>query len=853
MRPNSMKREKQRRDERAQSNSAKIDETNIPRIQISNKVISYEACPKLDTLPPGSREPYIASDLGNATPRHIRMTLYNIPLSGETADKCSLAIAAVIQPIANIGIEELEVPVVDMGSEGPIRCVGCRGYMNPHVLWIADGTKWLCNLCQLANECPVWYRKNLDGQFRRRDRLERAELHRGSVDYVAPDNLIKQMREYQCAYLFVIDVSCVAMKRDLVQLTVQCICDGLMELRQQYETDDEKTDNECILRVGFLTYAKRIHFHASSNGALHVISEVNDPFVSLPHSEILIPLMDDEKFLEWKRLLLRVPQLFVENSSQPESENKSCFGAALYAATQVLNECGGKVIAQQTSLPNVGVGSLSFRDGVEVMGTDKERDLYVSANPFYPQLTNECATNFISVDIFCCASGYCDLASIGEMSRKTGGQIYYYSNFITNKDAEAFCADMRNNLLRKTVFRSVMAVRASKGLEVVDYFGNFFLTDNQEIQLPVVTSDTALAVSIRHYEKLNQTESDESIPPQIAAQRNKHASIQMAMLYSSMSGGVFIRVHTLSMPIVRRIADVFRCVDMDTVLNVSLKQCAQELISPVSSTMTVSAARRSLVQACVDILFVYRRYCASNNAQRQLVLPEALKLLPLFTLGLLKNALLADGVQCDERAHHISYALHMPCYQSLTYIHPYVYPMHTLSDKECVVSDSGRVLLPKAITLKYEGLKKNGLYVCDTGRKIYVVIGPDLPPNLFEQCFVQTKNSKHGLVIDFKEDFDENIADLGYRLSLILDELRYDKPYWLNIEIMLLPNTHDLDSILTMDQHEFLKHMIEDASRTQIAGSRPKKHSNKKTPENMSYVDFLVYIHKEIQKKFIDL
>ena len=56
----------------------------------------------------------------------------------------------------------------------------------------------------------------------------------------------------------------------------------------------------------------------------------------------------------------------------------------------------------------------------------------------------------------------------------------------------------------------------------------------------------------------------------------------------------------LSLPIVRRIADVFRCVDMDTV-------------SPVSSTMTVSAARKSLVNACVDILFVYRRYCASNN------------------------------------------------------------------------------------------------------------------------------------------------------------------------------------------------------------------------------------------------
>ena len=58
------------------------------------------------------------------------------------------------------------------------------------------------------------------------------------------------------------------------------------------------------------------------------------------------------------------------------------FRCALYAATQVLENCGGKVIAQQTSLPNIGIGSLKFRDAVELHGSDKERELYVSANSF---------------------------------------------------------------------------------------------------------------------------------------------------------------------------------------------------------------------------------------------------------------------------------------------------------------------------------------------------------------------------------------------------------------------------------------------------------------------------------------
>merc|ERR1712154_196267 len=125
----------------------------------------------------------------------------------------------------------------------------------------------------------------------------------------------------------------------------------------------------------------------------------------------------------------------------------------------------------------------------------------------------------------------------------------------------------------------------------------------------------------------------------------------------------------------------------------------------------------------------------------------------------------------------------------------------------------------------------------------------ELPKEVFNQCFIQNKQNQNK--IDLKEDFNEDVNDLGYRLSLILDELRYDKPYWLNIEILLLPNTKDHDQILTMDQHEFLKHLIEDASRLQTV--RKMNPATNKNPATMSYVDFLVYIHKAIQEKFVEL
>ena len=224
--------------------------------------------------------------------------------------------------------------------------------------------------------------------------------------------------------------------------------------------------------MGFLTYSENIHFHALSNGALHVISEVKDPFVALPASEMLVPLMDDDKFAEWERLLLRVPKLFEQNALIPESENKSCFGAALMTAAKVMQECGGKIVVQQTTLPNIGIGKLSARGSMANEGTPKEQELYVPVDSFYTDLMLHCSHHFISVDVFvCAATGFCDVGSVGAISRETGGQIYYYSNFDAVKDGKTFAEDLKIDLLRPHVFRAIMAVRCSRGLETAGYQG----------------------------------------------------------------------------------------------------------------------------------------------------------------------------------------------------------------------------------------------------------------------------------------------------------------------------------------------------------------------------------------------
>jgi hypothetical protein len=42
-----------------------------------------------------------------------------------------------------------------------------------------------------------------------------------------------------------------------------------------------------------------------------------------------------------------------------------------------------------------------------------------------------------------------------------------------------------------------------------------------------------------------------------------------------------------------------------------------------------------LIVQCVTILYTYRKFCATASSSGQLILPEALKLLPLYTMGML--------------------------------------------------------------------------------------------------------------------------------------------------------------------------------------------------------------------------
>ena len=116
----------------------------------------------------------------------VRMTVGAIPNSAELKKSWCLPMSAVIQPLASFNQTGREVPVVNFGTAGIVRCRQCRTYINAYVQFVDGGRRWKCNVCGSFNEVPVEYFCTTDNAGVRRDIMERPELNSGTVEYVAP-------------------------------------------------------------------------------------------------------------------------------------------------------------------------------------------------------------------------------------------------------------------------------------------------------------------------------------------------------------------------------------------------------------------------------------------------------------------------------------------------------------------------------------------------------------------------------------------------------------------------------------------------------------------------------------------
>lgn len=562
-----------------------------------------------DILPPLPTTNVAIVDDGNCSSRFIRPTMYNIPLSEDLQQSAKIPLAMVIQPFAKGHPKEPAVPVVDFSEKGPIRCNRCRAYINLFIKFIRGGRQYECNICSMINDVPDEYFCNLDAAGRRADIQNRPELLYGSVDFVASKEY--SMRKNAPPYLLLaLDASRTAIQNG-------AFISALSAIRNIVEAHLSGA-HRLYSKMAIITFDKSINVYdlRASEPQILVMSDVHEPFVPLHDGLFFDPSAASEQVFA---LLDRLPGLFHETRVVD-----SCAGAAAAFAMEAMKSHGGRVVLFSSTLPNTGAGLLKNRDSAAVVPLDKINPLLLPQGEFYTKLGRQASTFGISFVLVATPATYLDVASIGQLTTTTSGHIIYYPKFASDHSGEAFAQEVCQFLWRPFVYDTVLRVRAGSSLQTTDYLGNFSTLNQTDYQFAALNCDQSFAVTFIYDSKLSE---------------NEMVSFQCAVLHTTTEGERRIRVHNLALRVTSAMANVFRMADFDALVQFFCKKAISQLTStPLPSLITQFHVRSA------QALASYRKFCAQNMPSGQLVLPESLKLLPIYCLAFSKSVAFSSSI-----------------------------------------------------------------------------------------------------------------------------------------------------------------------------------------------------------------
>jgi protein transport protein SEC24 len=796
--------------------NSRIDPSQMPRpIRPADGVI-YQTNSGTTTssgrkIPPTSCVNFKVIDTGNCSPRCLRITSSAPPATKEVANMTGIPIAITTTPFSPPEGSEEAVPLVDAG-ENPPRCTRCRGYVNPHVMWSDGGNKWTCNLCSMVNNVPSYYYSALDGVGLRLDRKSRPELTHGTVDFlVGKDFSIRPLQEP--IYVYAIDISHRAVASGLTAAALTAVRNSIGYLLGKlffnctllcFDLSASIGPHDRI-RVGIITFDRAIQFYRVKEDSLSdpvriLVVDSEDPAPPLPPEAWIFSLSSTTSI--FATLLEKIPELipalqgydrdgnmtrnhpaaYTANAApSPKSNNGSnsvpydeyaqtCPTAVVKVVQNALASLGGKLFIMTSFSSNIGYGRLTTaasRDSQSAYGTAAELSTYapvataiamadvrkasaderVTLNQ-YAELANLCGKSFVSVDIIVNSESdylFPDYALLAEVSEQTGGNFHVFTGSLLLDDnvvrLQSQLLLMQQGLAGMEV---MMKTRCSQGFRVEKMLGRGYYDDVvNELEVASISTSSTYCVHLKHDGVLKD---DDKV------------YIQLAVLYTSPAiGRRVVRVHNLVTTATTSPQQVFRHADLDATVDVIVKSAIDKAFRiPLSHEK--DGPRVFLTDTAIEILQKYRTHCSPDSSRGQLILPESLKLLPLYTLCALKHPALLDNFQGEagkvniasgrgiplqvrayERAYELRRLRSLPACQLMNSLYPRLYPLHQLdeNDGELYQLLEGLVItkMPLVVPTISEVLESDGMYLLDDGGALYLYIGRAVPPHKLEEWF----------------------------------------------------------------------------------------------------------------------
>jgi protein transport protein SEC24 len=389
----------------------------------------------------------------------------------------------------------------------------------------------------------------------------------------------------------------------------------------------------------------------------------------------------------------------------------------------------------------------------------------------------------ICVDVFLFSNQYTDVATFSALAKYTSGNTFYYPGFFGPRDGEKFETEMHQTLTRATAFEAVMRVRATKGLRISNFYGNFFIRGTDLLALPNCTSESVYAMDLSYDD------------PTLNASA---ITVQAALLYTNSNGERRIRIHTMVIPVTQSLPEMLASTDIDCAVNITAKQAVE-----ISLKSGLDNSRQRIHQNCVEILRGARTGSQQQQPgfgpgyqqrpdQSQQPPPPSLQLLPLYSMSLQKNLALRGGadVRTDERAFFQNLLLNMDIEESKVFIYPRMFSIHDMpldagtpvdNAEDIPTAGLARIRLPAILNLSHERLTSEGLFLLENGYDLFLWIGRNVSPAILDTLF--GVSSLEGIDLSQLHIHPDN-SDFSYRVNSIILALRSERSRYLQLHFI---------------------------------------------------------------------
>jgi protein transport protein SEC24 len=268
--------------------------------------------------------------------------------------------------------------------------------------------------------------------------------------------------------------------------------------------------------------------------------------------------------------------------------------------------------------------------------------------------------------MFLFSGQYTDIATLSCLPRYTGGQTYYYPSFnaARSEDAIKFAHEFGEVLASKIGLEAVIRVRASRGLRMKAFHGNFFIRSTDLLSLPAVPIDQSYAIEVELEDNITA--------PWVV--------LQAGVLHTTCFGERRIRVITLALPTTDNITNLFASADQVAIATLLANKAVEKTMQS-----KLEDAREFITKQLVDYLVAFKAatQAGGSGASTQLAIPDNLRHLPLLLLGLLKHVGIRESSQIppDMRAYAQALLTTLPSQLLVPYLHPRFYALHTMPDE----------------------------------------------------------------------------------------------------------------------------------------------------------------------------